>query len=76
MRLRGCWSTDRPCSGPGGTAPDPAGAVTLPDGVVVPCGKRRVLSKSQEFSLLYNEYIVYDVRQIRMRYLVRASIRN
>merc|ERR1719221_1979660 len=51
--------------GCGRTAPDPAGSVTWGDGVVVPCGKQQdVSSQVTGGSLMYNEYIVYDVSQI------------
>lgn len=62
------------CLGLGGTAPSPRGNATLSDGVIVPCGKATTLSKKQVYNLLYNEYIVYDEAQIKMKYLVRASI--
>lgn len=41
----------------------------------VPCGKLidQPLAKENETSLLYNEYIVYDTKQIRMRYLVEVD---
>ncbi|KAL2611322.1 hypothetical protein R1flu_023014 [Riccia fluitans] len=54
--------------GVGATAPDPAQFKTLDDGVVVPMGKPK--SGSKAGSLLYNEYIVYNTAQIRMRYLL------
>lgn len=34
------------------------------------CGWPAHLSLSQQSSLLYNEYIVYDINQIQLRYLV------
>ncbi|RKO90400.1 poly polymerase catalytic domain-containing protein, partial [Blyttiomyces helicus] len=43
--------------GVGRTAPNPAEAVTLPDGVVVPCGKPAE-NKDAGPHLLYNEHIV------------------
>ncbi|KAL3682512.1 hypothetical protein R1sor_000534 [Riccia sorocarpa] len=54
--------------GVGGTAPDPAQIKTLDDGVVVPMGKAK--SGDRNGSLLYNEYIVYNTAQIRMKYLL------
>ncbi|KAL3682511.1 hypothetical protein R1sor_000533 [Riccia sorocarpa] len=54
--------------GVGDTAPDPAQSKTLDDGVVVPMGK--AISGDGDGSLLYNEYIVYNTSQIRMRYLL------
>lgn len=49
--------------------PDPAGATTV-DGVLWPKGKM-VTDSNTQVSLLYPEYIVYDVAQVRMRYLVK-----
>lgn len=39
-------------------------------GVQVPCGKG--IKHLVETELLYNEYIVYDVDQVRIRYLVKV----
>ena len=50
--------------GCGKTFPDPAGAETLEDGVVVPCGKSQDNSMKIKGSLLYNEFIVYDTAQV------------
>ncbi|KAD3338172.1 hypothetical protein E3N88_33693 [Mikania micrantha] len=57
--------------GVGTTAPDMSEIETLEDGVVVPLGrpKKQLSSKA---SLLYNEYIAYNVDQIRMRYVVHC----
>ncbi|XP_022090532.1 poly [ADP-ribose] polymerase 1-like isoform X2 [Acanthaster planci] len=57
--------------GIGGTYPDPAGQVNLENGTIVPSGIAR--SSSVYSSLLYNEYIVYDVAQIRMKYLIKMK---
>lgn len=57
--------------GVGRTVPDPKEFKTLEDGVVVPVGSP-VPSNQQQASLMYNEYIVYDVSQIRMRYLLQV----
>jgi len=59
--------------GVGTTVPDPAGAITLDNGCVVPCGKQVPFVAPQQTSLLYNEFIVYDTNQIKMRYLVRTK---
>ncbi|CAK9310127.1 unnamed protein product [Citrullus colocynthis] len=58
--------------GVGQTEPNHSEAVTLDDGVVVPLGKpkRNLRGKG---ALLYNEYIVYNVDQIRMRYLLQVN---
>ncbi|PHU28980.1 Poly [ADP-ribose] polymerase 2 [Capsicum chinense] len=57
--------------GVGATAPDFAKSQVLEDGVVVPLGKPKAQRK--QGSLLYNEYIVYDVEQIRMRYVIQVE---
>lgn len=57
--------------GLGRTAPDPAASVTL-DGVQVPLGKG-AHTNIDDTSLLYNEYIVYDVAQINMKYLLKIK---
>jgi len=54
--------------------PDPAGAKTLPNGTVVPLGKE-VKGSIPGSSLLYNEFIVYDVAQIKVRYLVKMKFK-
>ncbi|XP_003971725.1 poly [ADP-ribose] polymerase 1 [Takifugu rubripes] len=56
--------------GLGRTAPDPSATVTL-DGVQVPLGNG-VNTNIDDTSLLYNEYIVYDVAQINLKYLLKV----
>nr|GME06198.1 Poly [ADP-ribose] polymerase 2 [Ipomoea batatas] len=58
--------------GVGATAPDFSKACTLEDGVVVPCGTPKE-QPGTKGSLLYNEYIVYNVEQIRTRYVVQVK---
>ncbi|KAF9669320.1 hypothetical protein SADUNF_Sadunf14G0095300 [Salix dunnii] len=58
--------------GVGSTAPDLSDAKALEDGVVVPLGKPKE-QQGTKGSLLYNEYIVYSVDQIRMRYVVQVN---
>ncbi|KAL9260706.1 Poly [ADP-ribose] polymerase 2-like protein [Drosera capensis] len=58
--------------GVGTTAPDLSEARVLEDGVIVPSGKP-VQKSDSKGSLLYNEYIVYNVDQIRMRYVIQVS---
>ncbi|KAE9460473.1 hypothetical protein C3L33_07626, partial [Rhododendron williamsianum] len=58
--------------GVGATAPDFSEAQMLEDGVVVPLGKPKK-QVGPKGALLYNEYIVYNVDQIRMRYLVQVD---
>uniref|UniRef100_A0A915KN97 Poly [ADP-ribose] polymerase n=1 Tax=Romanomermis culicivorax TaxID=13658 RepID=A0A915KN97_ROMCU len=47
------------------------------NGCVVPLGRlKNAVNASPEpknYSLLYNEYIVYDVNQIKMKYLVKIE---
>ncbi|KAJ3332829.1 Poly [ADP-ribose] polymerase 2 [Blyttiomyces sp. JEL0837] len=52
--------------GMGRTIPDPSGYVTLENGVVVPCGKE-TQTGTQGLALQYNEFIVYDISQIRLK---------
>lgn len=58
--------------GLGHNYPDPNGNVTLPDGTIVPLGKE-VKGKIDGGALLYDEFIVYNVAQIRMKYLVKMK---
>lgn len=60
--------------GCGRTGPDPASDVKLKDGTVVPCGKGTKTTVSNS-SLLYNEYIVYDVAQINIKYLLKVEFK-
>lgn len=48
--------------------------VKLIDGIEVPLGKPTTLT-SMNTALLYNEYIVYDVAQVNMKYLLRVNFR-
>ncbi|XP_027363391.1 poly [ADP-ribose] polymerase 2 [Abrus precatorius] len=59
--------------GLGGTAPDFSKARELEDGLVVPLGKPKKNLGIMGGDLLYNEYIVYNVEQIRMRYIVHVN---
>merc|ERR1711933_300534 len=58
--------------GEGKTSPDPSTYVTLDNGCVVPIGKG-VQDSDFDSSLLYNEYIVYDTAQIKMKYLLKLK---
>jgi poly [ADP-ribose] polymerase 1 len=68
---------DRPAKGThstmgvGKVTPDPSGTVQL-DGVQVPCG-RMIDSTSPRSDLVYNEYIVYDTAQVKMKYIVKLK---
>uniref|UniRef100_A0A4W4FXV0 Poly [ADP-ribose] polymerase n=1 Tax=Electrophorus electricus TaxID=8005 RepID=A0A4W4FXV0_ELEEL len=55
--------------GLGRTAPDPSATVSL-NGVDVPLGKG-INTNIDDTSLLYNEYIVYDVAQVNLKYLLK-----
>ncbi|XP_017327105.1 poly [ADP-ribose] polymerase 2 [Ictalurus punctatus] len=60
--------------GLGQTAPDPKNATTL-DGVTVPLGPgvKDGVGDSGRYALLYNEFVVYNPAQIRMKYLLRIQ---
>ncbi|KAK9979155.1 hypothetical protein ABG768_012599 [Culter alburnus] len=60
--------------GLGQTAPNPDNYVTL-DGVTVPMGPSVKTGVGQKggYTLLYNEYIVYNPAQVQMRYLLRVQ---
>ncbi|KAJ1687692.1 hypothetical protein LUZ63_019082 [Rhynchospora breviuscula] len=58
--------------GLGKTAPDKSEYETIEGGVVVPLGKPKE-DQSRRGALLYNEYIVYNVDQIKMRYLLHVQ---
>nr|XP_053644979.1 poly [ADP-ribose] polymerase 1-like [Cherax quadricarinatus] len=60
--------------GMGRNCPDPSQALVLEDGVEVPLGKG-VPSNVKNSSLLYNEYIVYDVAQINAKYLLKLNFK-
>ncbi|XP_034943487.1 poly [ADP-ribose] polymerase [Chelonus insularis] len=60
--------------GKGQTCPDPKQTCKLPNGVEVPCGTP-VPADAKNSSLLYNEYIVYDVSQVKVQYLVRMKFK-
>ncbi|XP_071539623.1 poly [ADP-ribose] polymerase 1 [Panulirus ornatus] len=60
--------------GLGRTCPDPNQTIRLEDGVEVPLGKG-ISSEVNNTSLLYNEYIVYDVAQISAKYLLKLNFK-
>ena len=68
--------------GCGQTGPNMEQSITLVNGAKVPVGTRINYQywedkdgdrKQMTPSLSYNEYIIYDVSQVRMRYLVQVS---
>jgi len=65
---QGCSST----KGVGRIHPDPSTWQTLDNGCVVPTGKH-VEERSFDGALMYNEYIVYDTKQIKMKYLLKLK---
>lgn len=58
--------------GIGMATPDPKGSFTTEDGVVIPMGKNAKADISYS-SLLYNEYIVYDVAQVNIKYMLKTK---
>ncbi|KAK3891996.1 hypothetical protein Pcinc_004121 [Petrolisthes cinctipes] len=60
--------------GVGRTCPDPSQSIKLEDGVEVPLGKG-TSSNANRTSLLYNEFIVYDVAQINVKYLINLNFK-
>eukprot|EP00747_Dinoflagellata_sp_TGD_P100722 gnl/TRDRNA2_/TRDRNA2_168120_c1_seq1.p1 gnl/TRDRNA2_/TRDRNA2_168120_c1~~gnl/TRDRNA2_/TRDRNA2_168120_c1_seq1.p1 ORF type:complete len:406 (-),score=114.97 gnl/TRDRNA2_/TRDRNA2_168120_c1_seq1:27-1124(-) len=61
--------------GCGKTAPNASESETWGNNVIVPCGKAKDLSAEITGSLLYNEFIVYDVAQIRTRFLLEVEFK-
>jgi len=57
--------------GCGRTAPDESSTITF-DGMKIPLGKG-ANSSVPNGSLMYNEFIVYDISQIRMKYLLKVK---
>lgn len=61
--------------GRGQTQPDPSDVYKTKDGVEVPYGTPVPAKLPKKSALLYNEYIVYDVAQVKARYLVRSNFK-
>jgi len=61
--------------GRGGTQPDPKDVYKTKDGIEVPYGKGVSVNLGKTSALLYNEYIVYDVAQVKVRYLIRMNFK-
>ncbi|XP_069464784.1 poly [ADP-ribose] polymerase 1 [Ambystoma mexicanum] len=59
--------------GLGQNAPDPSATAVL-DGVQVPLGCG-IPTEIYDTSLLYNEYIVYDVAQVNLKYLLKVDFK-
>jgi poly [ADP-ribose] polymerase len=47
----------------------------LEDGTIVPLGPSEEVQASSTLSLNYNEYIVYDTKQIRLRYIAKIKFK-
>ncbi|CAI2320628.1 unnamed protein product [Caenorhabditis sp. 36 PRJEB53466] len=65
--------------GLGRESPDPTGNFSHSDGYVIPKGHKIINFDGRQYTdyhLLYNEYIVYDVDQIQLKYLVRVKLLN
>ncbi|XP_060599923.1 poly [ADP-ribose] polymerase 2-like isoform X2 [Ruditapes philippinarum] len=63
--------------GAGKIAPDPSHVTKTPDGAVVPWGKAKDtgVTNPKGYTLNYNEFIVYDTRQIKMKYLLKIDFK-
>lgn len=59
--------------GVGRSVPNPDQAITLENGIHVPCGRLIKNKDVNDAVLLYNEYIIYNEAQARMRYLVEVD---
>lgn len=60
------------CKGVGKTYPNPDGEHVRKDGVKLPMGTP-VTDEKIKSSLLYNEFIVYDVAQVKVQYLFKLN---
>lgn len=61
--------------GVGKTQPDPEQVHVKDDGVAIPLGTPVPSTHPKPVSLLYNEYIVYDVAQVQVQYLIRTNFK-
>lgn len=62
------------CFGHGRTMPDPKESHFRDDGVEIPLGKP-ITDDKLKSSLLYNEFIVYDIAQVNIQYLFRMEFK-
>ncbi|GLU07733.1 hypothetical protein SLE2022_246810 [Rubroshorea leprosula] len=80
-KLRRAKCMDKPPEGKhstkglGQTVPKESEFVKWRDDVVVPCGKP-VRSNVKASELLYNEYIVYNTAQVKMRFLLKVRFKS
>lgn len=61
--------------GRGQTQPDPQNIYKTEDGIEVPYGEGIPANLNKKSALLYNEYIVYDVAQVKARYLLKMNFK-
>uniref|UniRef100_A0A1B6DFG5 Poly [ADP-ribose] polymerase n=1 Tax=Clastoptera arizonana TaxID=38151 RepID=A0A1B6DFG5_9HEMI len=61
--------------GLGATEPDPEASLKLEGEIEVPLGPPKNVLKRDQTSLLYNEYIVYDVAQVKAQYLLKIDFK-
>ena len=59
--------------GCGRVAPEEENSAKLEDGTIVPLGPAKEVDSSQRLSLMYNEFIVYDTKQIRLRFIAKIK---
>lgn len=59
--------------GLGKEVPDPNHNLIMSCGTTVPLGKTITVQDGENYTLMYNEYVLYDVDQIRPRYLVKVK---
>ena len=62
------------CFGRGRTMPNPSESIIREDGVEIPLGKP-ITNDTLKSSLLYNEFIVYDIAQVNIQYLFRMNFK-
>uniref|UniRef100_A0A1I8NDN9 Poly [ADP-ribose] polymerase n=1 Tax=Musca domestica TaxID=7370 RepID=A0A1I8NDN9_MUSDO len=62
------------CFGRGRTMPDPKESYMREDGVEIPLGKP-ISDENFKSSLLYNEFIVYDIAQVNIQYMFRMNFK-
>ncbi|XP_031827907.1 poly-(ADP-ribose) polymerase [Nomia melanderi] len=61
--------------GHGQTQPDPENSYKTKDGVEIPYGPSTPAKLPKKSALLYNEYIVYDVAQVKAQYLLKMKFK-
>ena len=58
--------------GQGKSTPNPKEFMQLDDGCIVPWGN--LISRNSSSSLLYDEFIIYDISQVKIKYLVQMDL--